>query len=159
MREAEFEEKDFEAPLYNQLLFGSHNIATPGQVFEGKFGIDAALQALHPQFWNLFGFPDVPNGVRLCDFNWGFVWRQLGRKRILPNFSVNLLLQSKRPSVLQRARGNISRLGIRGPFWRFAIKEHQQEILEKIANRLNRKAMVTYSSPAFDTLDFLYEYT
>lgn len=52
MKEPEFEEKDFEAPLYNQLLFGSHNIATPGQVFEGKFGIDAALQSLHLYFGN-----------------------------------------------------------------------------------------------------------
>lgn len=159
MREPEFDEKDFEAPLYNQLLFGSHNIATPGQVFEGKFGIDAALQALRPQFWELFGFPHVRNGVYLCDFNWGFVWRRLGRKRTLPNFSVNLLLQSKRPSVLQRAMGNLYRLGIRGPFWRFAIKEHQQEILERVAQRLNRKAIVIYASPAFDTLNLLYEYT
>ena len=45
---AEFEEKDFEAPLYTELRFGSHRIATPGQVFEGKFGIDAALEAEHP---------------------------------------------------------------------------------------------------------------
>ena len=40
---AEFEEEDFEAPLYTELRFGSHRIATPGQVFEGKFEIDAAL--------------------------------------------------------------------------------------------------------------------
>ncbi len=159
MREAEFEEKDFEAPLYNQLLFGSHNIATPGQVFEGKFGIDAALQALHPQFWELFGYPHAPKGVHLSDFKWGFVWRRLGRKRILPNFSVNLLLQSKRPSVLERARGNLNRLGLHGPFWRFVIKDHQQEILEKITQRLDRKALVIYASPAFNTLDLLYEYT
>lgn len=33
----EFEEKDFEAPLYNELRFGSWRIATPGQVFEGKY--------------------------------------------------------------------------------------------------------------------------
>ncbi|HIE8751948.1 TPA: hypothetical protein ACXP05_001002 [Klebsiella variicola subsp. variicola] len=33
----EFEEKDFEAPLYNELRFGSRRIATPGQVFEGKY--------------------------------------------------------------------------------------------------------------------------
>ena len=45
MRPAEFEEKDFEGPLYNQLLYGGHRLATPGQVFEGRYGIDAALEA------------------------------------------------------------------------------------------------------------------
>jgi len=159
MRNAEFEEKDFEAPLYNQLLFGSHNLATPGQVFEGNFGIDAALQALHPLFWDLFGYPDIPPGVRLNDFRWRFVWRSLGRKRQLPNFSVNLLVQSKRPAVLQRARGALSHLGIRGPFWRFKIREHQQSILEGIARTLGNKALVIYASPAFDTFDELYQYT
>jgi hypothetical protein len=68
MRNAEFEEKDYEAPLYNQLLFGSNNIATPGQVFEGMFGIDAALKAMHPIFWQMYGYPKAPMGVCLCDF-------------------------------------------------------------------------------------------
>lgn len=159
MRNAEFEEKDYEAPLYNQLLFGSHNIATPGQVFEGKFGIDAALQALHPLFWELYGYPYAPPGVRLCDFRWGFVWSRLGRVRPLPNFSVNLLVQSKRPTVLARARGAISSFGIRGSFWRFSTKQHQQEILDRIARRIHRKALAVYASPAFDTLDQLYDCT
>lgn len=157
--DAEFEEKDFEAPLYNQLLFGSHNIATPGQVFEGKFGIDAALQALHPLFWELYGYHYAPPGVHLCDFGWGFVWRKLGRVRPLPNFSVNLLVQSKRPTILARARGAISSFGIRGPYWRFSTKQHQQEILERIARRLRKKALTIYASPAFDTLDRLYDCT
>ena len=50
MRAAEFEEKDFEGPLYCQLLCGSYNFATPGQVFEGKFGIDAALKVQNSVF-------------------------------------------------------------------------------------------------------------
>lgn len=157
--DAEFEEKEYEAPLYNQLLFGSHHVATPGQVFEGKFGIDAALQALNPYFWDLFGYAIAPLGVRLCDFQWGYVWRKYGKTRPLPNFSLNLLIQSKRPTVLLRARGAISSYGIRGPFWRFYTRQHQQEILERISRTLNRKALVVYASPAFDTLDLLYEHT
>ncbi len=105
MRPAQFEEKDFEGPLYNQLLFGGHRLATPGQVFEGRYGIDAALEALHPLFWDVFGYRNIPKGCCLDDFNWGFIWRRLGRKRPLPNFSTNLLIQSKRPDVLARARG------------------------------------------------------
>jgi hypothetical protein len=158
MKDAEFEEKEYEAPLYNQLLFGNHNIWTPGQVFEGKFGIDAALQSLNPLFWKLFG-TYIPLGVHLSNFNWGFIWRKLGRNRQLPNFSVNLLVQSKRPIVLACARGVIYLHGIRGSFWRFAIKQHQQEILEKIAKELNRKALIIYASPAFDTLEQLFDFT
>jgi len=159
MKDAQFEEKDYEGPLYNQLLFGSPSIATPGQVFEGKFGIDAALQVLHPFFWGLYGHPSVPCGVCLRDYAWGFIWRRLGHVRPLPNFSVNLLVQSKRPTVLAHARGALHSLGIRGTFWRFLIKRHQQEILERIAQTLRRKALVIYASPAFDTLDQLYEFT
>jgi hypothetical protein len=61
--------------------------------------------------------------------------------------------------VLERARGDISLYEIKGPFWLFDTKQHQQEILEQIAKKLNRKALVVYASPAFDTLDLLYNYT
>ncbi len=156
---AEFEEKDFEAPLYNELRFGSHRIATPGQVFEGKFGIDAALEAEHPLFWDLFGFYDVPKGVILEDLRWGFMWRKLGKKRRLPKFNTNLLIQAKRPKPLSRASSLLKSYGFSSNHWRFDITEHQQEILEKVSQNLRRKALVIYASPAFHTLDDLYDYT
>lgn len=156
---AEFEEKDFEAPLYNELRFGSHRIATPGQVFEGKFGIDAALEAEHPLFWDLFGFYDIPKGVVLDDLRWGFIWRRLGNKRRLPTFNVNLLIQAKRPKPLSRVSPVLKSYGFRSIYWRFEITEHQQEILEKVSQNLRRRALVVYASPAFHTLDNLYDYT
>ena len=156
---AEFEEKDFEAPLYNELRFGSHRIATPGQVFEGKFGIDAALEAEHSLFWDLFGFYDIPKGVVLDDLRWGFIWRRLGNKRRLPTFNVNLLIQAKRPKPLSRVSPVLKSYGFRSIYWRFEITEHQQEILEKVSQNLRRRALVVYASPAFHTLDNLYDYT
>jgi hypothetical protein len=155
----EFEEKDFEAPLYNELKFGSHRIATPGQVFEGKFGIDAALEAEHPLFWDLFGFYDIPKGVVLNDLRWGFIWRRLGKKRQLPTFTTNLLIQAKRPNPISRVSSVLKSFGFRSKYWRFEITEHQQEILEKISQNLRRRALVVYASPAFHTLDRLYDYT
>jgi hypothetical protein len=113
MREAEFEEKDFEAPLYNQLLFGSQLIATPGQVFEGAFGIDAAMSAQHPVVWSWFGFSDVPQGVVLDDFRWGWVGRRHRRVRPLPGFAVNLLIQAKRPDWLEGRHRTLAQHGIR----------------------------------------------
>ncbi|MGF1831495.1 hypothetical protein L4D04_20435 [Photobacterium angustum] len=156
---AEFEEKDFEAPLYNELKFGSHRIATPGQVFEGKFGIDAALEAEHPLFWDLFGYYDVPRGVVLDELRWGFMWHRLGRKRRLPTFTTNLLVQAKRPDVLSRVPSDLKRYGFTPKYWRFDITPHQQEILEKVAKKLRRRALVVYASPAFHTLDKLYDFT
>jgi hypothetical protein len=155
----EFEEKDFEAPLYAELLRGSHRIATPGQVFEGRFGIDAALEALNPKFWHMFGYKNPLEGVVLDHFNWGFVWRQLGRRRLLPTFSVNLLVQAKRPEIRQRATGGAKAQGIKGVHWCFDVTSHQHSILIKIARRLGRRALVIYASPAFDKLAELYDHT
>mgnify|MGYP003676773482 CR=1 FL=1 len=155
----EFEEKDFEAPLYSELRFGNHRIATPGQVFEGKFGIDAALEAEHPLFWDLFGFYDIPRGVVLDELRWGFMWRKLGRKRRLPTFSTNLLIQAKRPESISRVSAELKSYGFKSKYWRFQITEHQQEILEKVSRNLRRRALVVYASPAFHTLDNLYGFT
>lgn len=159
MRPAEFEEKDFEGPLYNQLLFGSNRLATPGQVFEGKFGIDSALEALHPRFWEAFGYRSVPHGVVLADFQWGWVWRRLGRERPLPNFAVNLLVQSKRPDRLNGINAKLARHGIKHGYWRFMIDDHQHVLIDRIAHTLRNRALVTYASTAFDTLQELYDYT
>ena len=134
MKPAEFEEKDFEGPLYSQLLSGSRNFATPGQVFEGRFGVDAVLEVLNPVFWPFFGYANPPGGVVLNHYRWGFIWHGLGRKRMLPNFSVNALIQAKRPDVLEGRRSAFSGLGIPGRYWRCFIMPHQQQILERISN-------------------------
>jgi hypothetical protein len=107
----------------------------------------------------MFGYPNVPEGCCLNDFNWGFVWRRLGKKRPLPNFSTNLLIQSKRPDVLSRARGALHTYGLSAPVWRYAITPHQHVVLQQIARRLGHRALVVYASTAFDTLDDLYAYT
>jgi len=159
MRPAEFEEKDFEGPLYVQLLSGSINFATPGQVFEGQFGIDAALMAWNLKFWTLFGYPKIPDGVILNHFRWGFIWRKIGKRRPLPNFSINVMIQAKRPDFLQGIRSYFAHYGISGSYWRFFIKPHQQTILEKISNVLRQRALIVYASPAFDKFDELYAYT
>jgi len=156
---SEFEEKDYEAPLYGELRFGSHRIATPGQVFEGKFGIDAAIEALNPLFWDMFGYYDIPEGVILDDLRWGFVWKRLGKKRKLPNFSTNLLVQAKRPQVLKRSRADLSRYGVTAKYWRFEITPHQQLLLERLSHKIRTRALVVYASAAFDTLDDLYDFT
>lgn len=159
VRPAEFEEKDFEGPLYQQLLLGSPHFFTPGQVFEGHFGIDAALAVRSFVFWSYFGRSRPIGGVRLNDFRWGFVWRRLGRRRTLPNFSVNALIQAKRPDVLKGRRSDFSARGISGQYWRFVVRKHQQQILERVFRILRNRALVVYVAAAFDTFDILYDLT
>lgn len=159
MEHAEFEEKDFEGPLYNELLLGSHRFATPGQVFENAFGIDAALEAQHPIFWDQFGYRDIPDGINLNHYRWGWVWRRYGGSRELPSFPVNLLIQAKRPDYLLGRRADFVDLGIPAHYWRFFTTEHQQLMLEQLVRQLHHRALVVYASPAFHTLRNLYNHT
>ena len=54
---------------------------------------------------------------------------------------------------------DLQRYGFRGKYWRFDITPHQQQILEKVSKKLKNKALVIYASPAFNTLDDLYNFT
>lgn len=155
---SEFEEKEFEAPLYSELMQGHGLPWTPGQVFEGSFGIDAALSAVNKHFWNLTNLSKIPRGVILDHFNWGYIWNKIN-KRPLPNFNVNLLIQAKRPDHLQRVSSDLKELGFSGKHWRFEITPHQQLLLEKVSKKLKNKALIIYASPAFHTLNQLYDFT
>lgn len=151
MSPAEFEEKDYEGPLYVQLLCGSHRISTPGQVFENAFGVDAALEAHHAIFWDYFGYNNIPAGIRLTDYSWGWVHRKHDKDIRISGFPVNLLIQSKRPDVMVGPSSRLLGYGIKKGYWRFSIKDHQQSLLNKLSRRLKHRALVVYAAPAFDT--------
>jgi len=159
MQKAEFEEKDHEGPLYRELLMESHRFATPGQVFEYAFGIDAALEAQHPLFWDGFGYQNIPSGILLPHYRWGWVWRRYGRQRDLPSFPVNLLIQAKRPDYLKGKRQDFADRGIAGPYWRIHTEDHQQAMLERLERQLQGRCLVVYSGAAFHTLAELYAHT
>lgn len=67
MELAEFEEKEFEKPLYSQLENGSQEVWTPEQSFEHYFGIDYAGNIHLRKFWDRFSY--IPHGVILNDYN------------------------------------------------------------------------------------------
>ncbi|MCG9710971.1 hypothetical protein L1D46_19570 [Pseudoalteromonas sp. Isolate3] len=58
-----------------------------------------------------------------------------------------------------RASSLLKSYGFSSKYWRFDITDHQQEILEKVSQNLRRRALVVYASPAFHTLDELYNHT
>lgn len=153
---AEFEEKEFESVLIHQLMMDSDNMWSPGQVFEGSFGIDTALEVLRPDFWTIIGHTDYPSGVSLSDYNFGYVWRKIRKKRTLPDFSLNLFLQVKRPEGLKNRPSDLKSLGLKSPYWRFWVKEHQQKLLIELSRKLNNRAFVAYTCPAFHKHKDLY---
>lgn len=158
-RTAEFEEKEYEQPLNFELLFDRQNLLwSPGQVLEEHFGIDAAMFSGDPRLWMMFGYPDIPNGVILDNFNWGYIWRQVGSRRQLPTFRTNLLLQSKRPEYRVGNNASLAKLGIAGQYWQFHRKVHQQEALEKLHRVIHNRALVCYASPAFHLQSDLFNH-
>ncbi|WP_438711024.1 hypothetical protein ACSTS3_21180 [Aquimarina muelleri] len=156
---AEFEEKEYENPLNTQLLLGNRNIWTPGQVFEGNFGIDAALEVTRRDFWHNAGFRHIPSGVILDHFDFGYVWRRLGRDRPLPTFKLNLFLQAKRPYGMQYRPATLRDQGLQSPYWRFEIKPHQQDLLLKLKRKLRNRAFVAYGCAAFHHYNDLFTHT
>lgn len=155
MGNAEFEEKEFEQPLYNQLTSGADNVWTPGQCFEAYIGIDYAGNVYSNEFWRRFG-GNIPNGVILNKCNMEFIWERLGKKRILPDFSLNLFIQAKRPYVHS---GNKINAIYNKKHYSFEINQRQQRILEQLNNNLRNRALLVYAAPAFGTHEELYRYT
>jgi len=156
---AEFEEKEYEIPLNTQLLLGNSNLWTPGQVFEGNFGIDAAIEVLRSDFWEIVGMQYPLEGVILSHFKFGYVWRKVDKTRPLPTFKLNLFLQTKRPEGLRRRSDILRRKGIQTPYWRFSIKQHQQKLLSRLKAKLKNRAFVAYGCSAFHTYEDLYHHT
>lgn len=156
---AEFEEKEYETPLNVQLLNGNSNLWTPGQVFEGNFGIDAALEISRIDFWNMVGFQFPLTGAILSNHNFGYVWRRINHNRPLPTFKLNLFLQTKRPEGLRNRPSSLKALGLQTPYWRFKIKPHQQKLLIMLKRKLDIRVFVAYGCSAFHLYSDLYNHT
>lgn len=157
MKPAAFEEKEYEASLYNQLEAGNPNVWSPGQVFEEHLGFDHAALVHNPRFWQLIG-RTTPVGAFLNRYDWGFVWRNRSR-RPMPNFRLNLFLQAKRPGYYKRVPRHIRDAGMGGPSWCFDVDADQQVALERVSDRLGRRAALVYASPAFHSASQLYAHT
>ena len=150
---AEFEEKEYEIPLYVE-LYNNAPLWSPGQVLEARLGVDAAVRTLSLSFWNRLGYPQ-PLG--------GFALQQLGSRftranRPLPNFQANLLIQVKRPTELKRRPAGITVLHLPGssPYWRFETRPRQHTVLTELALRVGHRALVAYAAPAFADVSTLY---
>ena len=129
MTPAEFEEKSYEAPLYNQLERGQRDVFTPGQVLESPLGFDRGLFLTQAALWETLGFDSPLRGAALAYYHWPPRWGPPDPRKQLPRFRLNLFLQAKRPVYYKRkprALGTISTIS--APLWAFRITEHQQRL-------------------------------
>jgi hypothetical protein len=157
---AEFEEKSYEGPLYNQLERGNAELFTPGQVLENTLGFDAGLFVAQSALWETLGYKTPLRGAALAYYDWPLAWHLQRPKVRVPRFRLNLFLQAKRPMYYQRRpRAMRSIASMRGPLWSFRVTEHQQRRLEALSNRLRGRAHVAYAAAAFHTYADLFTHT
>src|SRR5687767_6912204 len=126
MSTAEFEEKEYESVLYNQLANGSRYLWQPGQVLEEYLGFDAALFLAEPYLWHLHGRRRPPRGFLVNRFAWPFLPIEMRRNR-LPRFRLNCFIQAKRPEVGSGLRKRLSALGEKRPYFKFPTETDQQK--------------------------------
>ena len=157
MENAEFEEKTYEAPLYNQLAQGHHFIYTPGQVLENCIGFDAGLHVANKIIWHILGNSVPLPGALLPLITWPLGWGPSNPKSSFPDFRLNLFLQAKRPLYYKRKPRSLQSLAvINTPLWAFKIVEHQQNLLNILALKTQGMAHVAYASAVFHTNTSLF---
>lgn len=155
----EFEEKEFERPLYNQLDKGTTYVWSPGQIFEKLIGIDSAIFLENPYLWRRMGYCNPLAGVLLEDYNFGYIWKVIKKRKPLPDFRLNLFIQAKRPNYKYKTPPKKVRSYISGECYKFEITNHQQKALEKLHINLRNRVLILYAAPCFSTSAELYRHT
>jgi len=160
MTTAEFEERAYEAPLYNQLERGQRDIFTPGQVLENQLGFDRGILLAQASLWETLGYKDPLRGAALAYYDWPYGWGPPRPRAQLPRFKLNLFLQAKRPVFYKKTPRVLKGLrGIGAPLWAFHVTHHQQRLLEVLARTTRGRAHVAYASAAFHTNSALFMHT
>jgi hypothetical protein len=157
MPAAEFEEKEFETPLYSQLQ-QTDLVWSPGQVLEGHVGFDYAALCFDPRIWEMHGVEMPFDGLLLEGLYIDWKRRRARAPRALPNFKLNLFIQAKRPDHIKRVAKRLKHNGIAGPYWRINIYAEQQQMLDSLAAQTHGRGLVCYAAPAFHRLTQLYSH-
>ena len=159
MTYAEFEEREFETPLYHQLRIGNDSVWSPGQVLEHHVGFDYSAFCVDSYFWAIHGLREPLDGYLLGELLHRRFWRRRNLNRPLPSFALNLFLQAKRPEVRKRLTKALKAKSIAAPFWRISLDAGQQATLEALSQAASGRALVCYATAAFDRLSQLYAHS
>lgn len=156
MPKAEFEEKQYETAANIELGLQHAAVFAAGQVLEAVVGYDTATAP--PQnapIWELIGVK-APTGLQLVPNLWQRA-RVKPKAPQLPSRYVSLILQYKRPEYLN------SNLAAQWSHWkrayyRFLIRQRQQNILVHLENSVSARAVLRYACPVFWKYEDLQKY-
>lgn len=153
---AEFEEKEYEMPLYAGLSVINNHLWAPGQVLENQVGFDAAFEVTNfPIGGKIIG--PTPPGTSLAANPGLFAGSGPAPPgSALPNFALNLFIQAKRPRFLPEGLPKVRKAGLAKPHWAFTIDAPQQAVLANFESALGSMGIVTYAAPAFHTKTDLF---
>ncbi|MDF9809185.1 hypothetical protein M2116_000119 [Aurantimicrobium minutum] len=145
---ATFEEKEYETAANIELMCGPHSnfVRSSGQVLEEIVGYDtaASIGQYHP-IWRILK-AQRPRGVVLLPAYFpGSTSRASGR---LPQTSINLILQYKRPEYLSSPKSRQWSYW-NNDYFRFQVTDHQQKALARLERNIGSRALVRYACPAF----------
>lgn len=132
MKPVQFEEKEYELALYNQLGRNTWRLWPPGQVLESYLGIDLALLLNDPFLWNLRGFARPLKGFSPWHKLWPIFQSKQWQRSRLPRFRCNCFIQAKRPQVGSRLPIKLRSLGTSRLFFVFRSNQTSNSFLRPL---------------------------
>lgn len=147
----EFKEKPYETYFLAELARRTNILYSPDQTDEGVLGFDGAFFLALPEWREFFPFVRMSRWHRFGGIPAAAIdeFGQALNER-LPPFNLNLFVQYKRPEWL--GRSNASEWpSWDAPYFRYAIEEKQQRLLERIHQIAAGRAAVVYAAAAFRT--------
>lgn len=156
MNPSEFEEREYEQPLYRQLERNDPRYWSPGQVLEAYLGFDRGLFLTAGYLWNVHGHKTPLPGMIPYHEYWPLLPHFSTHRTRLPDFQLNCFLQTKRCYVGQRLPKRLSALGNKRPFYSFGIDASQHDVLSAAAHKLSGRALFAYAAPVFATSQRLF---
>lgn len=153
-----FKEKTYETFFQSELARLTNHSFAPDQTDEGLLGFDGSFYISYLKHPDLFPYVRRRRRYRLAGMPASAIdefGEELNSR--LPPFNLNMFIQYKRPEYMSRSNS------AEWPSWskayyRFDIEDHQQKLLQKIADVANGRAAVTYASPAFSENKELFDH-
>lgn len=157
MKSAQFEEREYENALYNQMALDDVQWP-PGTVLEQYLGFDLGVFLSRDFLWRLHGYARPLAGLSLFHDLWPLLARTPQSRDRLPSFRLNCFIQAKRPAVGRRLARKLAGLGLGSPFFVFRTEPEQQRCLEIAAAALHDRALFVYAAPVFATSNELFSH-
>jgi hypothetical protein len=146
MKKPQFAERQYEAAAHIELARGRASPFVPTQSIEWYLGIDAAADPVKAHaIWRILSV-SIPRRIYLSPALWPALPPQFHDD--IPGRFCSLFMQFKRPVYQDNARAKRHSV-FGGPYYEVGITSHQQKALLQLENRVRRRAVVRYASPAF----------